>query len=165
MENASKALLMAGGILIALLILGALIMMFTSLQDYQNTNDAQTKNSPIAQFNNQFEPYNKDGKNDKGEKDEKNTLTLMELKSVYNKIESNNAQHPEYKIEHNINEALLKNKAGLSNDDYNKFLTPNGFRTIDDAKKQNLKFKCLSDKIEYKNLDNRISKMYFDINN
>ena len=62
MENASKALLMAGGILIALLILGALIMMFTSLQDYQNTNDAQTKNSQIAQFNNQFEPYNKDGK-------------------------------------------------------------------------------------------------------
>ena len=165
MENASKALLMAGGILIALLILGALIMMFTSLQDYQNTNDAQTKNSQIAQFNNQFEPYNKDGKNDKGEKDEKNTLTLMELKSVYNKIESNNAQHPEYKIEHNINEALLKNKAGLSNDDYNKVLTPNCFRTIDDAKKQNLKFKCLSDKIEYKNLDNRISKMYFDINN
>ncbi len=153
MENASKALLMAGGILIALLILGALIMMFTSLQDYQNTNDAQTKNSQIAQFNNQFEPYNKDN------------LTLMELKSVYNKIESNNTQHPEYKIEHNINEALLKNKAGLSNDDYNKFLTPNGFRTIDDAKKQNLKFKCLSDKIEYKNLDNRISKMYFDINN
>ena len=92
---------MAGGILIALLILGALIMMFTSLQDYQNTNDAQTKNSQIAQFNNQFEPYNKDN------------LTLMELKSVYNKIESNNTQHSKdsngkideksgYFIKHNI---------------------------------------------------------------
>lgn len=111
MENASKALLMAGGILIALLILGALIMMFTSLQDYQNTNDARTKNTQIAQFNNQFEPYNKEG------------LTLMELKSVYNKIESNNKQHPEYEIEHNINEALLKTKAGLTDGDYQKFLT------------------------------------------
>ncbi len=163
MENASKALLMAGGILIALLILGALIMMFTNLQDYQNSNDARTKNTQIAQFNNQFEPYNKDGENAKGEKDENNTLTLMELKSVYNKIESNNKQHPEYTIDHNIDEGLLKTKAGLSDDDYKKFLTPNEFRTIDDAKKQNLKFKCLSDKIEYKNLDSRISKIYFDI--
>lgn len=153
MENASKALLMAGGILIALLILGALIMMFTSLQDYQNSNDARTKNTQIAEFNNQFEPYNKEG------------LTLMELKSVYNKIESNNAQHPEYKIEHNINEALLKTKAGLTDAEYRNFLTATGFRTIDDAKKQNLKFKCIEGSIEYKNLDNRISKMYFDIMN
>lgn len=162
MENASKALLMAGGILIALLILGALIMMFTNLQSYQNSNDARTKNTQIAEFNNQFEPYNKEG------------LTLMELKSVYNKIESNNAQksvdsngnidkNSGYYIEHNINEALLKTKAGLTDGDYQKFLTATGFRTIDDAKKQNLKFKCMSDKIEYKNLDSRISKMYFDI--
>ncbi len=162
MENASKALLMAGGILIALLILGALIMMFTSLQDYQNTNDAQTKNSQIAQFNNQFEPYNKDN------------LTLMELKSVYNKIESNNTQHSKdsngkideksgYFIKHNIDENFLTN-AGLDAKDAKKFLNLNNdFRTIDDAMKQKLKFKCVSEKIEYKNLDSRISKMEFDI--
>ncbi len=152
MENASKALLMAGGILIALLILGALVLLMTNLQTYQNANNDMTKNSQIAEFNNQFEPYNK------------NNLTLMELKSVYNKIESNNAQHPEYTIDHNINAELLKTKAGLANSDYEKFLTATGFRTIDDEKKQNLKFKCIEGSIEYKNLDGRISKMYFDIN-
>ncbi len=171
MENASKALLMAGGILIALLILGALIMMFTSLQDYQNTNDAQTKNSQIAQFNNQFEPYNKDGKNDKGEKDEKNTLTLMELKSVYNKIESNNNQHSKdskgkidkksgYYIEHNIEDIV---SSVLPADDFSKFKTATGFRDIEDAKKQTLKFICVEGSIEYKNLDGRISKMTFGV--
>ena len=78
MENASKALLMAGGILIALLIIGSLVLLFANLQDYQNKTDISSKQSQIAEFNNQFEPYNK--------KD----LTLMELKSIYNKIISNN---------------------------------------------------------------------------
>ena len=68
MENATRALVMAGGILIALMILGALLLMFNNLSSYQNSNDANTKSSQIAEFNNQFEPYNK--------KD----LTLMELK-------------------------------------------------------------------------------------
>lgn len=150
MENASKALLMAGGILIALLILGALVLLMTNLQTYQNANNDMTKNSQIAEFNNQFEPYNK------------NNLTLMELKSVYNKIESNNAQHPEYPIEHNIGSALRS--AGLSDANCIKFESANGFREIEDTYKQKLKFKCLSDSIEYKNPDGRISKMHFGVN-
>ena len=73
MENATRALTMAGGILIALMILGALFLMFNNLSSYQNQNDTSTKSTQIAEFNNQFEPYNKDD------------LTLMELHSVYNK--------------------------------------------------------------------------------
>ena len=38
MENASKALIMAGGILIALLVLGALLLMINNLSDYQKSN-------------------------------------------------------------------------------------------------------------------------------
>lgn len=92
MENASKALLMAGGILLALLIIGALVIFFTNLADYNNSTDASVKQSQIAEFNNQFEPYNKDD------------LTLMELKSVYNKIINNNSNYPEYNISSNITE-------------------------------------------------------------
>lgn len=149
MENASNALLMAGGILIALLIIGALVIMGANLQSYQNNNDDLTKLSQIAEFNNQFEPYNKDN------------LTLMELKSIYNKIESNNVQHPEYKIEHNI-EFLLRSVMPDDDGDVEKFLEMgNGFKDIEDAKKQNLKFKCTN--IEYLNLEGRISKISFDI--
>ena len=90
MENASRALVMAGGVLIALLVLGALMLMFNNLSVYQNQQDQNVKNDQIAEFNNQFIPYEKDN------------LTLMELKSVYNKIESNNQRNPDKHINHNI---------------------------------------------------------------
>ena len=92
MENASKALLMAGGILIALMVIGALVLLGNNLSNYKSNEDISVHQAQIAEFNNQFEPYNK--------KD----LTLMELKSVYNKIKSNNALKPEYEIETNIEE-------------------------------------------------------------
>ncbi len=137
MENASKALLMAGGILIALLIIGSLVLLFANLQDYQNKTDISSKQSQIAEFNNQFEPYNK--------KD----LTLMELKSIYNKIISNNTKHPEYKIESNIITAGNTVYPNISA----------SFIEIDEQDKQNKRFECI--KIEYNNADGRISKMDF----
>ena len=54
MENASKALLMAGGILIALLIVGALVLMFNQLSTYQKSNSDNLKTSQLVEFNNQF---------------------------------------------------------------------------------------------------------------
>ena len=38
MENASKALLMAGGMLIALLVIGALLLAFNQIGDYEKVN-------------------------------------------------------------------------------------------------------------------------------
>lgn len=57
MENASKALLMAGGILIALLVIGALLLMFNQLSSYQKTNSDVEKQSQLVEFNNQFIQY------------------------------------------------------------------------------------------------------------
>ena len=57
MENASKALLMAGGVLIAILIIGALILMFNSLSDYQNTNQQTNLEAQVVEFNNQYVTY------------------------------------------------------------------------------------------------------------
>ena len=133
MENASKALLMAGGILIALMIIGSIVLLFANLQDYQNKNDISIKQSQIAKYNNQFELFNK--------KD----LTLMELKSVYNKIESNNKKYPEYTITTNI-ESIYPN------------ITLN-FSQIEEEEKINRVFKCTN--IKYNNLDGRISEMNF----
>lgn len=59
MENASKALIMAGGVLIALLIIGSLLLMFNNLSTYQDTNIKETRTSQIIEFNNQFETYNR----------------------------------------------------------------------------------------------------------
>lgn len=61
MENASKALIIAGGVLIALMILGALLLMFNNLSSYQNTNTQTTEEAQVIAFNNQFETYNRNG--------------------------------------------------------------------------------------------------------
>lgn len=60
MENASKALIMAGSVLIALLIIGALVLMFNSLSSYQKTNNESTTTAQTAEFNKQFETYNRE---------------------------------------------------------------------------------------------------------
>ena len=59
MENASKALIIAGSVLIALIIIGALLLMFNNLSNYQNTNVENTREAQILEFNNQYETYNR----------------------------------------------------------------------------------------------------------
>ena len=117
MENATKALTMAGGVLIALMIVSMLLFMFSNLSSYQNQNDASVKQTQIAEFNNQYMPY------------DKNNLTLMELKSVYNKIMSHNSKNPTETIETNI-----KNIYSNIEED---------FETIDEQDKRKKKFKCI----------------------
>lgn len=60
MENASKALLIAGGVLIALMIIGALLLMFSNLSSYQETNVQGERSAQVVEFNNRFSTYNHD---------------------------------------------------------------------------------------------------------
>lgn len=59
MENASKALIMAGSVLIALMIIGALLLMFNGLSSYQQVGEQNTREAQVVAFNNQFETYNR----------------------------------------------------------------------------------------------------------
>ncbi len=59
MENASKALLMAAGMLIALVIISALLLMFNNLSNYQQAGTQNIRESQVVDFNNQFETYNR----------------------------------------------------------------------------------------------------------
>lgn len=85
MENASKALLMAGGILIAILIIGALLLMVTQIGDYQRTKDSGAKSNQIAKFNSDFERY----LDDKGIKGT-DIVSLINKIADYNTKQSNN---------------------------------------------------------------------------
>lgn len=137
MENASKALLIAGAMLISMLIVGALVLLGNNIFEYQNKQKVSQRQSEIGEFNNQFEPYNKDD------------LTLMELKSVYNKIKDNNSRNPMYKIESN----LLENNNQVYSD-INK-----DFDEISEDDKQRYVFKC--EGIKYEGVQGRISEMNF----
>ena len=57
MENASKALMIAGGILIGLLVIGALVLMYNQIGDYEKAQSRMDKNSQLAEFNNDYERY------------------------------------------------------------------------------------------------------------
>lgn len=81
MENASKALLMAGGILIALLIIGMLLLMITNIGDYQRTKDSGAKATQIAKFNRDFERYTDD-----------NGIKGTDIVSLINKIADYNSK-------------------------------------------------------------------------
>lgn len=59
MENAVKALTMAGSVLIALVIIGAILLVFNNLNSYQKVNDQLKKDEKVLEFNNQFETYNR----------------------------------------------------------------------------------------------------------
>ena len=60
MENASKALLMAGGMLLAILILTLLIYAWNLFSNFQSSNDELANIENTAKFNQQFTNYNRD---------------------------------------------------------------------------------------------------------
>ena len=57
MENASRALLIAGGVLMGIIILSLLIIMFTQMGDFQRAHATIDKDSQLAKFNSDFEKY------------------------------------------------------------------------------------------------------------
>ena len=140
MENASKALIIAGGILIGLLIVSALLMMLSNVSVFQQNSQDAKKTEQIAKFNNQFEPYNKEN------------ITLNEMKSLRNKIE-NLKKNSEYDIALDIK--WMDNNTQSLFDDEN-------FKGSDEDKKelkQQSKFKCT--KIVYEEKSGRIKELHF----
>lgn len=108
MENASKALLMAGGILIALLVIGALMLMFNQLSYYQKSNSDNKKESQLVDFNKEYVQYTYDD------------LKGYELISLINKVNDYNSKTDvgnsvdyDKKITVNITLTGFENKAGV----------------------------------------------------
>lgn len=59
MENASHALIMAGGIVIAMAVLGLLLFAFHKYQNYRQSESDSTKQEQIYEYNKKLESYNK----------------------------------------------------------------------------------------------------------
>ena len=60
MENASKALIMAGGMLLAILIISLLIYAWSLFSEYQASKDSLADIEDTAKFNEQFSNYDRD---------------------------------------------------------------------------------------------------------
>lgn len=58
MENASKALIMAGSVLISVLLITGLVFMFSSISNLQSTEADSEEVKKLAEFNKKIERYN-----------------------------------------------------------------------------------------------------------
>lgn len=57
MENASKALIMAGSVLIALVVISVVVFFFNNIRDLQKTNMTSDEVQQVTEFNKQFDVY------------------------------------------------------------------------------------------------------------
>lgn len=84
MENASKALLMAASVLVALIIIGVLVWMFTSISNTQQTEADSEEIKIMTEYNNKIERFNASG------------LYGSEILSLANLIEDYNIRQAEF---------------------------------------------------------------------
>lgn len=61
MENASKALVMAGGILLSVLILGLAVMVFRNISDLEDVKQDSEAQEQALEFNKRYETFLRDG--------------------------------------------------------------------------------------------------------
>lgn len=85
MENAAKALLIAGSVLLGIIVLSIFMIMVNSLTDYQQAQTQIEKNQDIVAFNNQFQGYMR---SDLAGTD---ILSLINKVTYYNKAKASDA--------------------------------------------------------------------------
>ena len=98
MENATKALVIAGGVLIAILIIGLLVFFFNNVSSYRKVEDDAEALKQAVDFNKKYEVYNK------------NNIYGSELLSLANMIVDYNKKENEEKDYKKMNlEVIIKN--------------------------------------------------------
>ena len=82
MENASKALIIAGAILISILLISIGIILINSGRDVTETGKTGMQSQAMQAFNAQFLPY-------------EGIINGTQLKALYETVQASNAAHPE----------------------------------------------------------------------
>ena len=101
MENASKALLMAAGMLIAVLIASIFALMFSTMSEYTKAYDERKQTEELQAFNGQFEKYVTSGAT------AQEVVTVINLAKSYNeKMGENITVEVEPKIDGLVNKEI-----------------------------------------------------------
>ena len=162
MENASKALIIAAGVLVSMLILGLLVYLWQNVSNYNTEMDDQKKAEQISAFNKEYESY------------QKQLLRGADVASVVNKVISYNESHVGddqlkiiYEIE--IRKDLKKDNtiflqagqtySNVQDNDKIKNLVEKGEYSNQLTEFKRLYFAC--SKIEYSSETGRVNKIKF----
>ena len=105
MENASRALVIAGGVLLSLIIIGVVMFAYRGITSLQKEKDISLSNEQVSKINEQIEKYTK-----------KSVIYGSEVLSICNAIEDYSRKYPESEGYQKIT-AKIKIKAnGKDND-------------------------------------------------
>lgn len=91
MENASKALIMAGSVLIALIVISLLVVFYNNIRSLQKTELSVEQQEKAGEFNKQYEVYQRDIYGSE-------LLSLVNKINDYNKIEAENEGYTKIEI-------------------------------------------------------------------
>ena len=100
MENATKALLIAGGILLSLIIISSLLFMVRHLRRIRQAEAQKIETEQLQKFNQEYEVYNK------------KLMYGAEVLSVINKIDNYNRKNPQFSISWTVNGTASINDIG-----------------------------------------------------
>lgn len=109
MENASKALIMAGGVLIGVLIISLAVYLFIDFGSTSAEINAQNAKKQLAEFNSKFTSY--EGYKDK---DENWQITIYNIITLAGFAKENNAYYGETsreKIDVKIGNSIINNQS------------------------------------------------------
>lgn len=152
MENASKALLMASGVLIGILILSLAVYLFTSFGADSRRIQQQIDTNQLIQYNAQYTIYS-------GRKD----ITIYEIISTANLATENNNYYKDYTDTENTHkvEVYLSGKGYI-----NEFTQEQKQALLQQyniiASNGNLKYAFTCQKIEYHD-NGKVSKIIFKL--
>lgn len=104
MENASRALVIAGGVLLSLIIIGVVMFAYRGITSLQKEKDISLSNEQVSKINEQIEKYTK-----------KSVIYGSEVLSICNAIEDYSRKYPESEGYQKIT-AKIKIKADGKND-------------------------------------------------
>jgi len=157
MENASKALIIAAGVLLALILLGTFIYLFGQMSQVAREQDRVELMEQISEFNKQYESY------------QRNLLRGVDIASVCNKAKSYNEKNKRQDINEEIHVyvTLISDWDDFSKNTRYKMTDDDGpdwdnIRNNDSDSFYTFKikyFKC--DKIEYSKDTGKVTALYF----
>ncbi len=142
MENASKALIIAGAIFLVIIIISFGVYTYQSIHNFSKMQDEQLEQKQVADFNKSFEAYNK------------SIMYGVDIATLINKVNENNKKYPDDNIE-----IIFKLK---EEEDYRNNNAFNSIKNDGEAFKTFKKriFKC--DGVQYNEDTGRIMLMSFE---
>ena len=154
MENASKALIMAGGVLIGVLILSLMVYLFLSFGANSKEIYDRIEDNQLLQFNANFNVY-----------EGRNNLTIHQVVSVASLAKENNEKY-QYRADHQV-QVILNNMGFYSSNEFqNTDISKmqelvDLYTTVDNTGEINKTFTCT--KVEYNDIG-RVSSITFKLN-